>query len=118
MSSLCAKPFTRDGGGTIAVGESSYVLVLDLIYRLSKKGALLSNLATQSSSFLCRYRKRMAPRVSESEALASSVRSNPDYPETQADSACIEGLKHPSKGTLHDLGADFPCGVAANHRAT
>ena len=30
-------------------------------------------------------------QVSKSAALASSVRSNPDCPETQADSACIEG---------------------------
>ena len=102
----------------LGVGESSYVLVLDLTYRLSEKGTLLSNLVTQSSIFFNRYRKNMASRVSEPEALASSVRSNPDCPETQADSAYIEGLKHSSKGALHDLGADFPCGVAANHRAT
>ena len=47
-------------------------------------------------------------QVSKLEALASSTRPNPDYPETHADSACIEGLKHPSKGTLARFGRGLP----------
>ena len=44
-------------------------------------------------------------QVPKSEALASSVRSNPDCPETQAGSAMYR------RGLWRDLAADFPCGV-------
>ena len=77
--------------GVLGVGESSYVLGLYLIYRLSEKGKLLSVVPRHNYHNLRTQYHIRHIQVSKSEALASSVRSNPDCPETQADSACIEG---------------------------
>ena len=84
--------------------QSSYGLGLYLIYRLSEKGKLLSVVPRHNYHNLRTQYHIRHIQVSKSEALASSVRSNPDCPETQADSACIEGLKHPPKGTLARFG--------------
>ena len=107
------------------------------IYRLSEKGKLLSVVPRHNYHNLrAQYHTRHI-QVSKSEALASSVRSNPDCLETQADSACIEedfGTIWPGtflgwgNGLFNGGGADFPYGgvdcraanresSAANHSA-
>jgi hypothetical protein len=63
---------------------------LYLIYRFLEKGKLLSVVPRHNYHNLRTQYHIRHIQVSKSEALASSVRSNPDCPETQADSACIE----------------------------